>query len=151
VKTTIHHWLGSRCQIATPAAERRDRASEDRELAADDREEAAKDRAHAARDRELASLDLANEGIDSLTGVLGRRVGLTALQREIGRAERSGESLVVGFVDAVGLKARLMTPKVTQREIAPFKMLWAVSGTICVPMSFSIEQISHAWCRVTTN
>jgi diguanylate cyclase (GGDEF)-like protein len=117
-------WLSDRDK----AAELRDRAAEDRdfnaqvrdgvagvgerqpwsqgrELAARDREEAAKDRAHAARDRELASHELANEGVDVLTGVMGRRVGLAAIQREMDRAERSGESLVVAFIDTVGLKA----------------------------------------------
>jgi diguanylate cyclase (GGDEF)-like protein len=110
------------------AAELRDRAAEDRdfaaqvrdgvaavgqshpyshqrELAARDREEAARDRRHAARDRESASHELANHGVDSLTGVMGRRVGLAAVQREMDRSERNGESLVLAFVDTVGLKA----------------------------------------------
>ena len=34
-----------------------------------------------------------------------RRVGLAAVQREMDRAERSGEPLVLAFVDTVGLKA----------------------------------------------
>jgi diguanylate cyclase (GGDEF)-like protein len=79
--------------------------SADREFAAQDREEAAKDRVNAARDRQLASHELANEGIDALTGVMGRRVGLAAIQREMDRAERTGEALVIAFVDTVGLKA----------------------------------------------
>jgi diguanylate cyclase (GGDEF)-like protein len=78
---------------------------EERELAAHDREEAAKDRAHAARDRESASHELANRGIDSLTGVMGRQMGLAAVQREMDRSERTGEPLVLAFVDTVGLKA----------------------------------------------
>jgi diguanylate cyclase (GGDEF)-like protein len=36
---------------------------------------------------------------------MGRRVGLAAVQREIDRSERSGETLVLAFVDTVGLKA----------------------------------------------
>jgi diguanylate cyclase (GGDEF)-like protein len=123
-RSPVEVWLSDR----DAAAERRDRAAEDRdfaakvrdgvaavgenqprseerELAARDREEAARDRVHAARDRELASDELANEGIDSLTGAMGRRVGLAAIQREMDRAERSGESLVVAFVDTLGLKA----------------------------------------------
>jgi diguanylate cyclase (GGDEF)-like protein len=108
------------------AAERRDRAAEardvaaevrdgdaadgehkptgQRELAALDRENAAEDRWHAAHDRQSASHELAHEGLDALTGVLRRRVGLAAMQREMDRAERSGEPLVLAFVDTVGLK-----------------------------------------------
>jgi diguanylate cyclase (GGDEF)-like protein/PAS domain S-box-containing protein len=107
------------------AAERRDRAAEGRDLAAQirdrifgedeqrpvspgeasqDRRDAADDR-QAAHDRELASRELANEGIDSLTGVMRRRVGLAAIRREMARAERTGEPFVLAFVDTVGLKA----------------------------------------------
>lgn len=107
------------------AAERRDRAAEQRDLAAQarevltvdggpkparpseasrDRSEAADDRRQAARDRKSASRELASEGIDSLTGVMRRRVGLAAVQREMDRAERTGELLVLAFVDTIGLK-----------------------------------------------
>src|SRR5436305_1575409 len=64
--------------------------SHQRELAAQDREEAAKDRRLAAKDREAASNELAGEGIDSLTGVMRRNVGLAAVQREMDRSERDG-------------------------------------------------------------
>jgi len=107
------------------AAERRDRAAEGRDVAAQardddvsdseqpgeqsdasrDRRDAAEDRRQAARDRESASHELAYEGIDSLTGVMRRRVGLAAIQREMDRAERTGELLVLAFIDTVGLKA----------------------------------------------
>ncbi len=75
-----------------------------RELAAGDRERAAEDRRQAAEDRQAARHELAFEGLDALTGVMGRRVGLAALQREMDRSERTGETLVVAFVDTVGLK-----------------------------------------------
>ena len=106
--------------VRDAAAERRDRAAESRDLAAQardrggeerassdasrDRREAAEDRRQAARDRESASHELASEGIDSLTGVLRRRVGLAAIQREMDRCERLGEPMVLAFVDTVGLK-----------------------------------------------
>lgn|ERR1700710_238299 len=129
------------------AAEQRDRAAEDRdfaaqvrdgvaavghphsdqrELAARDREEAAEDRRHAARDRESASHELADRGVDSLTGVMGRRVGLAAVQREMDRSERSGETLVLAFVDAVGLKAI----NDTQGHAAGDRVLQDVAGCI---------------------
>ena len=36
---------------------------------------------------------------------MGRGVGLAAVRREMDRAERTGEQLVLSFVDTVGLKA----------------------------------------------
>jgi diguanylate cyclase (GGDEF)-like protein len=131
------------------AAERRDRAAEERdfaarvrdgvaavgraspysrqrELAAQDREDAAKDRRSAAKDREAASNELADEGIDSLTGVMRRGVGLAAVQREMDRSERDGEPLVLAFVDIDGLKA----VNDTQGHSAGDRMLQDVAGCI---------------------
>ncbi len=108
------------------AGEVRMQAAEDRELAADDRKEAtidraaaaldrtraAKDREHAAIDREHAAMDrrqarveLERAHIDDLTGAYRRATGEVVLQQEIDRARRSGESLVLAFVDVDGLKA----------------------------------------------
>ena len=56
------------------------------------------------RGPQVASHDLAFAGLDALTGVMGRRAGLAALQREMDRSERTGEPLVVAFIDTVGLK-----------------------------------------------
>jgi diguanylate cyclase (GGDEF)-like protein len=83
----------------------RSRAALQREAAAHDRELAAEDRAHAAHDRSVAAEELTAEGIDALTGALLRRVGLGAIQREMDRTQRSGESLVVAYVDVDGLEA----------------------------------------------
>jgi diguanylate cyclase (GGDEF)-like protein len=58
----------------------------------------------AADDRRAAHRDLTDEGVDTLTGVMRRGVGLAAIEREIGRAERTGEPLVLVFVDTVALK-----------------------------------------------
>ena len=76
-----------------------------REAAAHDRELAAEDREQAAHDRSVAADELAAEGIDDLTGAMLRRVGLGAIQREMDRTQRSGEGLVVAYVDVDGLKA----------------------------------------------
>jgi diguanylate cyclase (GGDEF)-like protein len=86
------------------AAAARSRAALQRDASGDDRELAAEDRAQAARDRSIAAEELVAEGIDDLTGTMLRRVGLAAIQREIARTRRSGESLVVAFVDVDGLK-----------------------------------------------
>jgi diguanylate cyclase (GGDEF)-like protein len=76
----------------------------ERRLAARDREASARDREASAEDRKAAHRDIADEGIDTLTGVLRRGVGLAAIEREIARAERTHEPLVLVFVDTVGLK-----------------------------------------------
>ena len=83
----------------------RSRAALQRDAAAHDRELAAEDRAQAAQDRMVAADELAAEGIDDLTGAMLRRVGLGAIQREMDRTQRSGEMLVVAYVDVDGLKA----------------------------------------------
>ena len=41
---------------------------------------------------------------DELTGVMRRGAGLAALEREVDRARRSGDPLVIAFVDVDGLK-----------------------------------------------
>ncbi len=79
-------------------------SANERRIAARDRAAAAKDRQAAAEDRRAAHRDLTDAGVDALTGVMGRGVGLAALEREVARAERTGESLVLAFVDVVGLK-----------------------------------------------
>lgn len=86
------------------AAASRTRSAEQREAASHDRQVAALDRRQAAIDRVAAADELAAEGIDHLTGTLRRRVGLLAIQREMDRTDRTGEGLVVAFVDVVGLK-----------------------------------------------
>jgi diguanylate cyclase (GGDEF)-like protein len=93
------------------AARDRERAAADRASAAAQRAAAARDREHAAHDRELAAADrahaaaaLASAGVDDLTGALRRGVGLTSLEREVARAHRTGEGLVVAFVDIDDLK-----------------------------------------------
>lgn len=87
------------------AAAGRARAAAQREHAARDREQAREDRAQAAADRRAAAEQLAAEGVDHLTGTMRRRVGLAAIQREIDRTRRTGDPLVVAFVDIDGLKA----------------------------------------------
>lgn len=93
-------------------------AAADRANAASDRNEAGRDRRFATRaelqahdagvrateDREKAAADLEHAQHDDLTGVLSRERGGLALQNEIDRARRSGESFVLGFVDVDGLK-----------------------------------------------
>ena len=87
------------------------RSLDERRAAAGQRASAAIDREHSRRDRQLAANDRARSaaarvaaGVDDLTGALRRGVGMTAIQRDIDRAHRTGEQLVVAFVDVDGLK-----------------------------------------------
>jgi diguanylate cyclase (GGDEF)-like protein len=75
----------------------RGRAALDRAAAASDRKSASQDREEARRERERASLD-------GLTGALQRDHGLTDVRREIDRARRTDDQLVLAFVDVDGLK-----------------------------------------------
>jgi diguanylate cyclase (GGDEF)-like protein len=86
-------------------AQSRARAALQRQAAADDRANAARDRQHAALDRIAYAQELAAAATDEMTGALRRDVGLIALQREMDRTRRSGEQLIVAFVDVDGLKA----------------------------------------------
>ena len=82
----------------------RARAAADRAASARDRDDAGRDRQLALADRERAAEDRAAAGADDLTGVLRRGVGLLAVQREIKRAARTGDPLVLAYVDVDGLK-----------------------------------------------
>jgi diguanylate cyclase (GGDEF)-like protein len=87
------------------AVTNRARAADQRAAAARDRRLAAEDRDRAHHDRRAAAEALERESIDHLTGALGRRAGRAAIQREMARATRFGETLVLIFVDVDGLKA----------------------------------------------
>ena len=85
-------------------AKLRRRAALDRARAAADRERAARDREAAGADRERAELELQRAYIDELTGAYLRTPGRLALQRELDRASRSDDGLVLAFVDVNDLK-----------------------------------------------
>jgi GGDEF domain-containing protein len=82
--------------------QRQVRSARDRESAASDRVEAGLDRRQAAADRELSRDAVGDVVCDELTGAMRPRVGLAALQREMDRSGRTGEPLVVAFIDVVG-------------------------------------------------
>lgn len=90
--------------FARRSAHESERGVNQRERGASDRADAAADRRVAARDRERAAEDREASTIDDLTGARCRGAGLTELDREIHRANRTGEQLVVAFVDVDGLK-----------------------------------------------
>ena len=84
--------------------EERQAAAAQRAAAASDREHSKRDRRRSANDREIAASARSAADSDDLTGALRRGVGLAAVQREIERAGRTDEALVVAFVDVDGLK-----------------------------------------------
>ena len=93
------------------AAQDRLRAGEHREQAAEDRRAAARDRAQAARERLAAQADrdalacaLAVTEADPLTGARTRAAGLADLGHEIDRCRRTGDALVIVYIDVIGLK-----------------------------------------------
>jgi diguanylate cyclase (GGDEF)-like protein len=86
------------------AAADRARASDDRARASMDRREAARDRGEALAIRAEAESNLRLAATDALTGAWTRRAGLEAAARELERAHRTGQRLVVGFADVDGLK-----------------------------------------------
>jgi diguanylate cyclase (GGDEF)-like protein len=117
----------SRPDVLDLRAEERDRAADARDAAAASRADlelqvdghelellrlfAARDRAAAALDRHEAALDrhraaayLQRTYRDGLTGALHREAGREELAQEIARAHRSGDPLVVAFLDVVHLK-----------------------------------------------
>jgi GGDEF domain-containing protein len=85
------------------AAEHRVQAATDREAAANDREQGARDRLQARADREALGRALAIMEIDPLTGARTSPAGLADLARELDRSRRTGGTLVVAYVEAVGL------------------------------------------------
>lgn len=108
------------------AATDRSRARQDRGIGAGKRMEAAHDRnralahrgagadkrLHAGRDRDRATVNRAASAkerefasVDALTGGYLRDAGFAALQDEIEKAQRTGQSLVVGCVDVNDLPA----------------------------------------------
>ena len=86
------------------AADDRARAADDRARAAEERAESARDRTLAARDRAQAAVDREASETDELTNVRRRGAGMKQLQREVDRAHRGPEGLVVTFIDVDGLK-----------------------------------------------
>jgi diguanylate cyclase (GGDEF)-like protein len=86
------------------AAEHRLLSARDRRAAAQDRQLAAEERRQALHDREVIAAELDRAAVDGLTGARTRAAGLGELEHELDRARRTGSSLVVAFLDVVGLK-----------------------------------------------
>lgn len=107
-EAAVEHAASVRALAATDremAAADRNQAATDRAEATIDRARAASDREHAAMDRREAVSELERAHTDDLTGAMRRGAGKAVLQQELDRANRSGNGLVLAFVDVDGLKA----------------------------------------------
>lgn len=91
-------------EVDTDAAADRHAALSDRRAAKGDRGRARDDRVAAWSDRVLAQKDRAELLLDELTGFYRRAAGFLELEREILRAERTGQRFSLAFVDVDGLK-----------------------------------------------
>jgi diguanylate cyclase (GGDEF)-like protein len=76
----------------------------DRRSAAGDRVAAANDRLLAQNDRVAASRDRDTSSIDELTGAYRRDAGIVELARDLEAAKRTGQSMILGFLDVDVLK-----------------------------------------------
>jgi len=91
--------------VRREAASDRRSAASDRRFSSAARLHARADRAWAAVDRETAVWERSAMVFDDLTGAYRRGPGFVELDREVTRAQRTGQPLVLAFVDVVGLKA----------------------------------------------
>jgi diguanylate cyclase (GGDEF)-like protein len=91
-------------QLRALAAEQHALAAQDRQAAAQDREQGARERKNALTDRKALARQLTITETDPLTGARARAAGLTDLDHELDRCERTASRLVVAYVDVVGLK-----------------------------------------------
>lgn len=80
-------------------------ARDDREAGAGERAKSQADRDRALDDRRAGAVELEHSSHDALTGAYLRGAGCAELKREIMRARRERQPLVLAFVDVDGLKA----------------------------------------------
>lgn len=102
--TGTRSWAHLRAD-ATGAADDRRSARSDRHAGANERGRAGADRGTASADRGAAAREREHASLDGLTGAYVRSAGMLQLEREVLRAQRSAEPLVVAFVDVDHLKA----------------------------------------------
>ena len=110
----------------TQAGRDRDGSLADRGAGASERTEAEHDRESALVDRGAAARERADSHLDDLTGAYRRNAGFLELEREISRARRDAQPLVLAFVDVDRLKA----VNDSRGHAAGDRMLRAVAGTL---------------------
>jgi diguanylate cyclase (GGDEF)-like protein len=88
------------------AAADRGGAKRDRAGGASDRTQAADDRSAASADRGFSAQERVAFAIDELTGAHRREVGYVELERDLTRAQRTGQPFTLAFIDIDDLKGR---------------------------------------------
>lgn len=104
----------------------RETAQADRTAGAEERTGSGRDRGRAQSDRTASATDRDRALVDDVTGVYLRGPGLMELAREVARAQRTHEPLVVAFVDVDGLK----TANDLHGHAAGDRLLRAVADTL---------------------
>jgi diguanylate cyclase (GGDEF)-like protein len=99
--------LDRRAGAAERGAAGRDRSTAltDRGSGAAERGQAGDDRDTALSDRGASAVDREHASLDGLTGTYVRGAGLLEFEREVVRAQRTGQPLALAFVDVDHLKA----------------------------------------------
>jgi len=103
-RTTSMTDRGAGAQERVQAELDRTTALSDREQGAGERAQAEDDRSTAQADRDASATERDHHSIDTLTGAHVRGAGVLELGREITRASRTGQSLIVAYVDVDNLK-----------------------------------------------
>ncbi len=117
---------GAGAEERTLAEHDRDTALADRGAGASERTQAEHDRDTALADRGASATERDAASLDALTGVYTRGSGFGELEREIARARRTGQPLVVAFVDVDRLKAT----NDTRGHAAGDRMLVGIAKTL---------------------
>lgn len=143
----------------------RDASLDDRETGDNQRSSAVLDRHSARGDRDDAAADRRSASLDELTGAYLRRPGLLQLERDLSRARRSGEALVVAFVDVDGLRAvndqgghgagdRLLcqVAGTLQAQLRPHDLVMRVGGDefVCVVAGLGQHDVGQRLAEVNT-
>ena len=113
----------------------------DRRAAASGRRQSERDRVAAVEDRAASAHDRRSAALDGLTGAYVRDIGFLELDRELARAHRTTEPLIVAFVDVDGLKAindagghdagdamLVAVGKTLRAELRPYDLIFRYGG-----------------------
>lgn len=116
------------------------------------------DRRRAHDDRDNAAADRRSASLDELTGAYLRKPGLLQLERDVSRALRSDEPLVVAFADVDHLKFvndrgghaagdRLLhhVVQTLQAHIRPHDLVIRYGGDefVCVLTGLTLDEVAH--------
>jgi diguanylate cyclase (GGDEF)-like protein len=138
----------------------------DRGAGASDRDHSAGDRLASATDRTMSAQDRVNASIDKLTGAYRRDEGMLELEREIARANRTPQPLVLAFVDVDGLKAtndsqghaagdQLLRVVVDtlRAHFRPYDVIVRFGGDefLCALPGFDVERVTERFAHINAS